>query len=280
MSYKTILAYIPTPDGVDVVLDAVLPIATRNGAHLIGLHIVPEPHVYWAVAADMSAVVLDAQREFYAQLADKTEALFNARTASEDLVCEWRLSQTAGYPIAEVFTIHATSADLTVISQTEPSEDGALQTDLPSQVIMASGRPTLVLPLEWQPEPIGKRVAIAWDGRREATRAVFDALPFLTQAEEVRIVTVDEERKSSLSTFTPVDEIVASLQRYGITLTTERRSSGDGSIGEALLLYAQDHDSDLLVMGCYGHARFREFVFGGATRDILQLARLPVLMSH
>ena len=118
-----------------------------------------------------------------------------------------------------------------------------------------SGRPVLLVPFVHKAPLSLTRVLVAWDGGRTAARACADALPFLTQAELVEVVTVDERREKP---DTPI---------------------GTG-IAETLLSYAADAGADLLVMGGYGRSRLREFVLGGATRGILEAMTLPVLMAH
>jgi nucleotide-binding universal stress UspA family protein len=279
MTYKTILTYCPTPDRVEPVLDVALPVARRHGAHLIGLHVIPQPHMYWAVAAEMSAVVLDAQKEFYEDLARTSERAFENQTRSEDIACEWRQVDSAGYPIADLIAAHAASCDLVIMGNTGPGDDWATRGDLPARTIIGCGRPVLVLPQQTASAEPGKNIAIAWDGGREAARAAFDALPVLHQAEDVRLFCLEYDEASQPYGFTPADEVAVALLRHGVKTTTQRQLSSSPA-GEALLSYAKDHGSDLLVMGCYGHARFRELIFGGATRHILRHATIPLLMSH
>ena len=279
MTYKTLLTYLPSAECVGPVLDVALPMAERYQAHLVGLHVIPQPHVYWAAAAEMSAAVLDAQKEFFDDLARATEEAFAARTRNENTVCEWRHSNSAGRPVAERIAGHAAAADLVIMRNSGPDDEWATQADLPARVIMACGRPALVLPNGGTKGKIGNYITVAWDGGREAARAAFDALPLLKRAEEVRLFSIDYDDTSPRYAFTPADEIAMCLDRHGVRVTAQRQRSG-ASAGEALLSYAADHGSDLLVMGCYGHARLRELVFGGATRHILKHATLPLLMSH
>ncbi len=279
MTYKTILTYIPAPDRVEPILDVALPMARRHGAHLIGLHVMPQPHMYWAVAAEMSAVVLDAQKEFFDGLASRTARAFEQRTKNEDVVCEWRHANSAGRPVADAIAAHATATDLVIVGNVGPNDDWATQADLPARVIIQCGRPVLVLPHAGTKDDIGGFVTIAWDGHREAARAAFDALPVLREAEEVRLFCLEYDDTSPRYGFTPADEIAVTLSRHGVATTAQRQLSSTPA-GEALLSYAGEHGSDLLVMGCYGHARFREFVFGGATRHVLKHATIPLLMSH
>lgn len=279
MAYKTILTYFLTPGHVEPVLEAALPIARAHDAHVIGLHVMPDPHIYMAAAAEMSAVVYDAHKEFYDDLAEKTGKAFERRMSNEDINSEWRRVNASGYPVAEIVNTTAASTDLVITTLAEADDDLAIRADLPTSVVMGSGRPVLCVPKELGAEKSPKHITLAWDGGREAVRAAFDALPLLKAAEEVRVIAIDHGEQGPGRSFTPADEIAGAMARQGVSTEADRLLTS-ASTGEALLAYAKDHGSDLLVMGCYGHTRLREFVFGGATRHVLKHAHLPVLMSH
>ncbi len=280
MACKTILIHIPTPERVGLLLDAAIPLARKHGAHLIGLHVTPQPHVYVAAAAEMSAAVLVAQSEYYAEQADLIARAFEDRTKNEDLVCEWRQIDSNGYPVADVINAQTASADLVILGQTLLDGDWESRSDLPSRVIMEGGRPVLIVPRDGVTADIGNYITIAWDGGREAARATFDALPLLQHASQVKVLSLDQEALQGRTAFTPSDAITLNLVRHGISAEAAHYPSGGGGIGETLLSYAAEFGSDLMVMGCYGHTRFREFIFGGATRHVLQHSTIPVLMSH
>ena len=113
---------------------------------------------------------------------------------------------------------------------------------------------------------------VAWNGSREAARAVKDALPFLVDAEAVTVVAAGEDAAASL------EPITALLKRHGAPVTAKQIEPGSGA-GATLLDAAAAERADLLVMGAYGHSRLREIVLGGATREVLRGARIPVLLS-
>ena len=141
------------------------------------------------------------------------------------------------------------------------------------ELVAAAGVPVLVLPAD-TPEHLGRTVLVAWNGSREAARAAHDALPFLTRgAGLVVLCAVGEDAARHL------DDAATMLARHGVPVRAERVPGSDAGAGEILLARAAAHGADLLVMGAYGHARLRELVFGGATRDTLRQARLPVLFG-
>jgi len=141
--------------------------------------------------------------------------------------------------------------------------------------LLYSGRPLLLAPPTPQ-EDIGNRVAIAWDGSAEASRAVGAALPFLRTAESVTAITVAEDDKSPTS----IDDLARYLAWHGVQANTRNIAEATVSVGEAILGAVRHESADLLVMGGYSHNRFRELVFGGATRYILDESAMPVLMTH
>ena len=280
MAYKTIVTYLPAPGRVAPVLDVAVPLARKHEAHLIGLHVIPEPHIYAAVAAEMSAVVLDAQAKHYNDQAEQVQAAFTQRVQGEDLVTEWRSINCRGLPIAAAVNVHSAASDLVITSLANPDNDWETQADLPVRLIVESGRPVLLVPHEGGAGEIGTYVTVAWDGSREAARAAFDALPILAGAEQVKVLSLDQQGPDSEGAFTASDDMTLALARHGIDAEAASDTTAGRPVGEALLSYVTQQGGDLLVMGCSGHTRFREFIFGGATRHVLQNAKVPVLMAH
>lgn len=165
-------------------------------------------------------------------------------------------------------------ADLTISTRGDTSGETENESLL-EFAVMESSRPLLLAP-PLQQDEIGKRVTVAWDGSPEAARAVGAAMPFLQTAEAVCAVAVTEEGKAGSS----VDDLAHYLSWHGIQTDTRTSDVGDLSIGEAILGEALRESSDLLVMGAYGHNRYRELIFGGVTRYILDECMLPVLLAH
>lgn len=192
--------------------------------------------------------------------------------------CERRLVNDDAYG---GLLLQARYADLVVLSQADrddPATGGMLQ-DLPEQVILNCGRPVLVVPFAGVFASIGKTVLLAWDGSIQATRAITQALPVLRGAGRVVVGMIDPVSGGDEHGEEPGADIAAYLARHGIAVEA-CSESGAGDSGEALLALADKIGADLLVMGAYGHPRYREIMLGGATRTVLASATLPVLMSH
>jgi nucleotide-binding universal stress UspA family protein len=154
---------------------------------------------------------------------------------------------------------------------------GGADRDLAETLVFGSGRPVLLFPQGRGDPPGWGTVAIATDFGRAAARALYDARPFLERAERVVVFAATDEKELGHS---GRDDVAAALARMGVSATFEEIQTGDRAIGEALQDHALARGAGLLVMGAYGHSRWREFVLGGATASVLADPRMPVLMSH
>ena len=143
---------------------------------------------------------------------------------------------------------------------------------------MAAGRPALVVPYIGAGKTIGARPMVAWDGGREAARAVNDAMPMLERAKSVVVLTVNPKKRDHGQE--PGADIALHLARHGIKVEAQHLEVRDMSVADTILSRMADQGIDLLVMGAYGHSRIREWVMGGTTRQIFANMTVPVLMSH
>lgn len=170
----------------------------------------------------------------------------------------------------------ALTSDLLVLGQADNQDalTGGLPPDLVPSLITDSGKPTLVLPFTGNFDPVVSDVLVAWKPAREAARAVAAALPWLRRAARVHVANQPEGEGSD----------VAALEHWlrlqGVTAPIQTHGIGGDDVGEALLSLAADTSAGLLVMGCYGHSRAREWVLGGASQVVLGSMTLPVLMVH
>lgn len=180
---------------------------------------------------------------------------------------------------------HGRASDLVIVGQVDHARIAhdntadMLARDLPEQVVMHSGRPVLIVPCAGRFQDLGKHVLIAWDGTREAAMALRDALPLLDKTSRVALVSLRKEGAAEDAGELHVPEMTAWLMRHGIEAKAERYPTTIG-FGDTLLSCAATMGVDLMVMGGYGHARLRELVLGGVTREILAHMTVPVLMAH
>ncbi len=186
---------------------------------------------------------------------------------------EWRAIQD--YPAkALIRTAHA--ADL-IVSSPRGALGASRQAD-PADVIMAAGRPVLLVP-EGQHHLRGSAVVIAWKNTRECRRAVTDALPFLQRAQDVIVlaaVNPDEVDRAVFET----DDVVINLQRRGVQARALITPLYQETPAEQIERVAKLNDADLVVAGAYGHSRLREWAFGGVTDSFLHVPGRFILLSH
>ena len=177
------------------------------------------------------------------------------------------------------FSRQARYADLMILGQHEPGKEAQanLPPDFVQWVLIESGRPALVIPYIGALAPVGRVAVVAWKNTREAAHAVGTSLAFLRRCERVHVVSWGEE--DDVEESGPLD-IEGYLRMQGVVSTMHHNMARPVAVGEALLSLVADTSADLLVMGCYGHSRAREWVLGGVTRSVLEAMTVPVLMSH
>ncbi len=284
MKLQDILVVVGDSARAEAVVALAAGIAQRHDAHLTGLCpmelLVPFDFrsalagypEFVAVQTTLAQFENDAREK-----AQSTEARFREMLRRQDIRGDWQLAE--GRPAA-VVARRARTTDLLVIGQADPAEPvQPVAQELVGDTLMTSGRPLLLVPYAGKFETVGDNVLIAWNGSREAARAVHDALPLIQPTAIVTVLTV--LRSSSEPEDIPGAEIAAHLARHGLNVSAARTFI-DGSISEAdaMLNYASDIGADLLVTGGYGRSRAREMILGGVSRDLLDHMTLPVLMSH
>ena len=201
----------------------------------------------------------------------EAKAVFE-READRGVRTSWRaaLAEPTAYLVEQ-----ARAADLVVVGRHGPADgDPGLMGVSAGGLLMEVGRPVLVVPPGIE-HLSAKRVVVAWKDTREARRAVHDALPFLSRADGVRIVVVGPGAHQE-----GAEDVAAYLSGHCVSVTTHLLPKPAVGASEEILRFAQREHADLVVMGAYGHSRLREWILGGATRDILQTMSVCCLMSH
>lgn len=269
---KAILVHVDSSAQAAVRLKLAEQLALAHGATATALYAVSSALVRYPMAlasgADMGPLLaevddqrLQAARELFAASVDRQRMAW---------------LEVNGQPIFDV-AAQALYADLLVLGQRgiDASRDVDVPADFVSSVVIDSGRPTLVVPHIATPPVKLERVLVAWKPTRESARAVTAALPLLLQARQVMVVSFDEGEASTTEA-----PIVGYLRLHGVQADFRHEVAMTSEVGEQLLSLAADERSELLVMGCYGHGRAREWALGGVTRTVLESMTLPVLMSH
>jgi nucleotide-binding universal stress UspA family protein len=258
-------------------LETAVNLAAAHGAHLNGLYLVSYPEIPGYVRVQLSDDILRHQVAAVRDAATVTEALFREQVRHAGLNAEWR--QVEG-TVVPALARHARAADCAIVGQHDPGDDGGDDPETPDRVVLSAGRPVLVIPSAGRFPAVGRRVLVAWDGSRLAARAVNDALPFLTAARSVIVLSVNPKAGGPKSDALPAADLCSHLSRHGIAAEERTLFADDISVGDLLLSRAAEEGIDLIVTGAYGHARWREIVLGGVTRHMLQHMTVPVLMSH
>lgn len=174
----------------------------------------------------------------------------------------------------------AKGADLVVIGQVNPHAGANPSWYRPEEIVVKCGRPVLMVPYIGTFDEAGRRVLIAWDGSREAVRAVNDALPILHPAKKVTLVTVRAQKRDFQTDRIPVQNMVRHLARHGIVAQADQTLRGDNTVYDVLLSRTVDIAADMMVAGAYHRSPLREALIGGVSRGLLQHMTVPVLMSH
>ncbi len=274
MSIKTMLVHLDADKYTPPRLDSALALAGDHNASLVGLYVRPRVEVPANVQAYIDAEILAANERAAREQAGRIETMFRERCEKAGVSHEWRCEIGDRH---EIVTIHARHADIAVLGQTPPEEsDSLVFAHLPEDVALGSGRPVIVVPYAGVHTTIGRRVLVAWNGSREAVRAVYDALPILERAERVIVLSVNPGEMRHI----PGADITAQLARHGVKAEASETASEALGVGDVLLSRAVDLGVDLIVMGAYGHSRAREWIAGGATRHLLAHMTVPVLFSH
>jgi nucleotide-binding universal stress UspA family protein len=285
MSFKDVLVVFTDERNRAPRLNVAIDIARRDGAHLVGLYPISPITLfagglsYTGSETEVRALeLIQASKRGSAQdEASRIEAVFQDAASRAGLSAEWRFVE--GEP-AETAALHARYSDLAVLGQRNPEHPDPGGPHLVETVLLASGRPALVIPYAGRFEQAGRQVLVAWNGTREAARAVNDALPILAGAAKVTIFSVNPKAGSGNEAIWPGADIALHLARHGVTAEASSTVSDDIDTGNVILSRAADLGIDLIVMGGYGHSRARELVLGGVTRTLLQHMTVPVLLSH
>jgi nucleotide-binding universal stress UspA family protein len=279
MQYRTILLNLNDEPRADALIKAALSLAKEHSAHLICLYVIPSALPPPELIGPVANTWLEDQMRGFRDQAQRIKSKLDSQMGTLSISHEWRLDDSRfDQTVADSVIAQGRAADLVIVSQ--GLRNGWLD-DVPERVAIESGRPVLVVPQQGEFHELGSDVTIAWKASKEATRAVFDALPILQKARRVRLLTlVDDDDYVKGANDGSMAYLAATLLRHGIEAETEVAPRGDLPVGDRLLELSKVKGQELLVMGLYGHSRFREFVLGGVSRDVLQHMTIPVLLAH
>jgi nucleotide-binding universal stress UspA family protein len=275
---RQILVHLDPTAGAMHRLSVAREIAQQHGAQVAALYAVTPtylelpyaPEIGPSLAADL--VKMDDERRA------KVMRDFDAQMRQLGPDVSWAQSDEGTAEIS--FAQQARFADLLVLGQPDASDPVArcVPPDFVPDVLSDTGRPALVVPYIGMSAAPNGTVAVAWKDTPQAVRALAAAMPFLARASQVHILTWGTGQAAQLSgKALSLDHY---LKVHGVSATWHRDPGEPRDLGDLLMSRVSDLGADLLVMGCYGHSRAREWVMGGVTRTVLQSMTVPVLMSH
>ncbi len=278
MSYRDITVHLTLDPRNTARTQLAIALAKRFAAQLTGFYTVPPPNVPYYMGEYIPTELIQKQMDDAQVASGANHEAFIAACTAANLPHRWRQSDLV--PV-EALRIQARASDLVIVGQPDPSpnDPGAIPygTDvLPQELALQAGRPVLAVPHQGIFTDLGRRVLVAWNGKREAARATHDAMPLLKGAESVVLLRIGPEKKGRTS----LEDGADLLRRHGIRVEAVAAEDTGLKVGAALLAEATSRQFDLLVMGAFGASRLRELVFGGVTESILSGMTLPVLLSN
>jgi nucleotide-binding universal stress UspA family protein len=253
-----------------VFLQADRPVRSRSAPGLQNAFTLGSSSILVGATASVEGDACEARVEFF-------EQRFRDCLRTVDDEGEWCCIRR---PEPGTLLMLAKAADLVVIGQVNPRVGANPSWYRPEEILVNCGRPVLMVPYIGTFDAAGRRVLIAWDGSREAVRAVNDALPILHPAKSVTLMTVRARTRDFQPDRMPMQNMVRHLARHGIVAEADETLRGDNTVHDVLLSRTVDIAADMIVAGAYRRSPLREALIGGVSRGLLQSMTVPVLMSH
>lgn len=278
MSYCTLMVLLNDKDQATALLQVAIIMARQHSAYLKGVYVKPPIQLY----ANAKGAVYPSvdHHALHDKQSKQLEKLFKDMTEKEDIVTEWRCITDATISTPDVVTKLARTVDLLIVGQKNPDEENLSVREVTERILMTANRPVVVVPRGQEFQTVGSKVIVAWDGGSSATRAVFDSLPVLKNAESVTLYRINPTSGDSHKSAGSPTEMINTIGRHKIKAEFVESDAISAQLGDELLAYTTEQGADLLVMGAYGHSQIRELIFGGVTRFALDNLSIPVLMSH
>ena len=275
-----LLVHLDTSSRSGARLEFARALAQRHGASLKALYAATPSLVAVPYGIEGGANLAVQMRTIDDERRIRARAAFDEIMKKPGASAAW--SDFTEFPVIGGFARQALYADLMVLGQCayERLEAADVPSDFVESVMSASGKPALVVPWAGAVRDPAGTVVIAWKETPQAARAVAAAMPLLQRARRVHVVTWAYGEPETTVGGSPALTLDSYLRAHAVEATWHRYGDEPPHSGELLLSTACDLEADLLVMGCYGHGRVREWVLGGMSRTILQSMTLPVLMAH
>lgn len=252
-------------------------LAVSFQARLTGIFVnpLPDPAVY---VGDFGMLAVDDLRDAVIENGNATEPRLQERLARLAPPHELRRIDASPGMLEEAVASEARWNDL-FVATCPRGRDNARWSAMVESVMFNGGRGLFLVPPQAPLRSVIRTVLVAWVDNRQSARAVAEALPFLRQAGQVHVVTVSEKAHGRMGGAEALADITAHLVRHGVEATATVLGT-EASPADGLLAEAGRVGADLIVAGAYGHSRFREWILGGVTEDLLANSPLPLLVAH
>jgi nucleotide-binding universal stress UspA family protein len=255
-------------------------IASEGRAHLIGIYTNLMPDLTVAMPMDGGGAAMQVLTELEERArkeGNATAQRLTERLASLQVASELRRFDATFGALNAIVTDQARCSDLFIATRpyNDIDTDAPIWTDLVEAVLFGSGRAVLLVPPGRHRQGPIETVLVAWNGTREAARALRESMSFIEQADHTVVLVVDPDPESK-----PWEDVVNHLARHGVSAEVAKANTDGLRVADVILQEAYRVSADLIVMGGYGHTRVREFIFGGATADMLTTSEKPILVAH
>ncbi|MFT4150205.1 MAG: universal stress protein [Paracoccaceae bacterium] len=281
MSYKSIFTVVTNGDHSEAAIRAASAVTQAEDGHLSLLALgVDRTQVGYSYVGS-GAVLIQAALDRAEAEARETEATVRRILEGEESDLRWSLEigVTQIGMLTELIAQRARFADLVVLPKPYGPGQGQVAEAVAEAALFEAQAPVLIVPETGIGPALPRRAVVAWNQSREAMVAVRRALPLLKACESVNIAVIDPPSHGPERS-DPGGLLCQMLVRHGVKAEVSVLARTMPRISDILARHLRDTDSDLLVMGAYGHSRFREAILGGATRNMLEQATVPVLMAH
>lgn len=276
MSYKTVVAYSRSENELKRVLSAIRLLTQKlHGIHVIGLYSIPSPIVYADPNGFIDPGVFELHDKQHKEISDRLRQVFEEEMRLQGIAHEFQITRSETGTAADGVLTSCLGAELLVAGQPDPN-DPATQDEIADTLVFHASCPVLLVPYApVLPLEALDHVVVAYNGKREAARAAFDALPLMKSASKTEVIWIDAPVREDEGEAPAGSGIAEALSRHGLPISLSSIPSNNRYAQDVLREYLITQRADLLVMGAYSHSRLRELVFGGVTRALLN--ELPIL---
>lgn len=282
MTIRNILVHADGSEESVQIIRSARRLAGAFDANLSGFCVLPDVAIAAAVTdgAMANAQLISDMQKTAEDRATAAEEIFRRETGSPAREGDWTLADATISGARDAAVTTAFYADLVVMGRYDGEKPAGQDPGLAAEIAIESGRPLLLVPTAAGESAFGRKIMIGWKESRESARAIHDAIPFLTSAETVIIVTVVDKSTDDAAAQSG-ERIKNMLAGHGIDAVFQTLpATDDESTSASLIAHALRSGADMLVAGAYSHSRLREGLFGGVSKSLFEACPLPVLVSH